>query len=78
MAEAKNGNGKNGTNGKRCSQAASCEPLLVYALRSTVDLWAASYCDGNYEECARYRLAIARQSVPENLLPNGRQLNPLI
>ncbi len=62
------------TAGRRCSKIDTCEPFRMFALRGSLALWA-SYCEGDYERCARYRLSLTRRPVPDTLLPNGRQIN---
>ncbi len=60
---------------RRCSRIQTCKLFPKFALRSSLKVWAASYCEGSFETCERYKLATANRPVPENMLPNGRELN---
>jgi hypothetical protein len=64
------------TNGpKRCSHLASCELFPKFAMRGSLKVWTAFFCEGNFENCVRYQRALCGQPVAQNLLPNGKELN---
>ncbi len=59
----------------RCSHLRSCELFPKFALRASLRVWQTFYCEGKFEECARYRLAQEGTRPSPNLLPNGRELD---
>lgn len=59
----------------RCSHADSCELFPKFGLRGALKVWQTFYCEGKFEECARFQLSQAGRSPPPNLLPNGRELD---
>ncbi len=59
-----------------CSHSTSCELYPLLAMEPALKLWKQHYCEGGYEKCARYRLALNGKAVPLTLLPNGKQLAP--
>lgn len=58
-----------------CSHVPSCELFPRFGLQGALKVWRTFYCEGNFESCARFRLASSGRPVPPNLLPNGRQLD---
>jgi len=54
-----------------CSHAVEC-PLFPL-LRASLQGWRDYYCDSahQWQDCARYRTALAGEPVPISLLPNG-------
>jgi len=48
-------------------------PLI--SVNSALKVWKTFYCEGKYNNCARYNLSKSGQSVPVNLLPNGKSLS---
>ncbi len=63
------------TRGKACSHIPGCELFPKFGLRGSLKVWQTFYCQGAFERCARYRLALAGGPVPPNLLPNGHELD---
>jgi hypothetical protein len=59
---------------ERCPQAETCSLLPLYGLRGTLPVLRATFCDGQYDRCARYRVTQLGRIVPSNLLPNGRAI----
>lgn len=59
---------------KRCSHVTSCELFPRFSLQSSLKVWQMHYCEGDYERCARFRLALAGKRPAPNLLPNGKEL----
>ena len=57
-----------------CPHYASCPMFAQFKLKSTLRVWTLSFCEGNYEGCARYQRSQAGQPVPPTLLPNGTLL----
>jgi hypothetical protein len=41
-------------------------------MKEALRVWQSFYCDGIYDRCERFKLAIAGAEIPERLLPNGR------
>lgn len=60
---------------RRCSHIASCELFPRFGVRGSLKVWTAFFCEGNFERCERYKLALLGRPVPPNLLPNGKELN---
>ncbi len=61
--------------GPRCSHVATCELFPKFGVRSALRVWQTFYCEGDFEKCARYRLAVQGKPVPPSLLPNGKDLD---
>jgi hypothetical protein len=40
----------------------------------TLQSWQIRYCGNDFKACIRHRMAMAGQSVPKNLLPDGQLL----
>jgi len=47
----------------------------IFQHSGTLGAWKALYCTATYTNCARYDKVRLGQSVPPNLLPNGKLLN---
>ena len=60
---------------RQCSHVATCELFPKFGMRASLKVWTAFYCQGNFENCERYKRALHGQPVAPNLLPNGRELN---
>jgi hypothetical protein len=45
-------------------------------MREALRVWQSFYCEGVYQRCERYKLAVAGAAVPDKLLPNGRLMDP--
>lgn len=57
-----------------CSHKATCEMYELLTLSGTLKTWQTRYCDAEYENCARFRLAATGRPVATNLMPNGQHL----
>lgn len=44
-------------------------------MKEALRVWQSFYCDGVFRRCERYKLAVAGESVPDKLLPNGRLID---
>lgn len=60
---------------RRCSHAEGCELFPKFGLRSSLRVWTAFYCEGQFEKCERYLRSGRGEPVPPTLLPNGKELN---
>ncbi len=60
---------------RQCPHLDSCELFPKFQKRASLKVWQAFYCDGKYDGCVRYRLALESKPISPNLLPNGRELN---
>ncbi len=58
-----------------CPRVATCPLFKQFSMKSSLKVWQAYYCDGEFDRCERWKLVVANQQVPLNLLPNGRHLN---
>jgi hypothetical protein len=61
---------------KACSHLANCELFPKFAMKAALKVWQVYYCEGQFESCARYKLALEARPVPQTLLPNGKELAP--
>ncbi|HUL58125.1 MAG TPA: hypothetical protein VLU43_02555 [Anaeromyxobacteraceae bacterium] len=57
-----------------CVRVSTCPLFQAFAMRSSLNVWRTSYCEGDFARCERLKLADSGQPVPPNLLPNGRLL----
>ena len=58
-----------------CSHAKSCELFAQFALNPALKVWQIHYCNcEKHTVCARYQLSLQGQTVPLNLLPNGKMV----
>ena len=58
-----------------CSHTTTCPLFPLISVNSALKVWKTFYCEGKYDNCARYNLSHTGQSVPANLLPNGKTLS---
>ncbi len=58
-----------------CNFVEGC-PMFKYFNRIAAVVYRMAYCQGDYENCARRKLRLANQPVPENLGPQGVRLWP--
>lgn len=59
-----------------CNYSSSCELFPLMAMEPALNLWKKHFCEGVFNNCARYRLSHNSKPVPLTLLPNGKQLAP--
>lgn len=59
---------------ERCPDADRCTLVPLYGLRGTLPVLRATFCDGQYQRCARFQAHQRGRAVPANLLPNGRSV----
>lgn len=59
----------------KCPHLHTCELFPRFQKRASLKVWQTFYCEGQYEGCSRYILALRGMPVSPNLLPNGRELN---
>ncbi len=58
-----------------CARVSSCPLFKAFAMKSSLKVWQAYYCEGDWGRCERFKLVSAGKQVPVNLLPNGRTLD---
>ncbi len=52
-----------------------CKVCALFARFAERDgFWLRRYCKEEWKTCERYRLAAAKQRVPDTMLPNGKLL----
>jgi hypothetical protein len=56
-----------------CDFIEAC-PIFQYFKRTAKKVYMRMYCRGEYHDCHRYRLRVAGEFVPENLMPHGGTL----
>ena len=59
-----------------CNHSGACELFPLMAMEPALNLWKKHYCEGAFNNCARYQLSMESKPVPLTLLPNGKQLAP--
>ncbi len=57
-----------------CTHSKNCQLYAQFAMEPSLRLWKQRYCMSDFEQCARYQLALEGKSVPLALLPNGRRV----
>ncbi|MDA8363881.1 MAG: ankyrin repeat domain-containing protein [Gammaproteobacteria bacterium] len=57
-----------------CGHTKNCELFPQFALNPALKVWQTHYCEGEFAQCARYRLSLEGKAVPLNLLPNGKRV----
>jgi len=57
-----------------CSHTTTCPLFPLISVNSALKVWKTFYCEGNYNNCARFNMSRSGKSVPANLLPNGKTL----
>jgi hypothetical protein len=57
-----------------CSHAKGCELFGSFTLPGSTGVWRILYCEGDFEHCARFKLAAEGRPLPATLLPNGKTL----
>lgn len=57
-----------------CSHTSTCPLFPLISVNSALKVWKTFYCEGNFNNCARFNMSKTGQSVPANLLPNGKTL----
>lgn len=57
-----------------CTHSKDCQLYAQFAMEPSLRLWKERYCVSEYEQCARYQLALEGKSVPLTLLPNGHRV----
>jgi hypothetical protein len=57
-----------------CPFAKGCRLYPMFLLQASLKTWQIRYCELNYVDCARYQIAKRGESVPLQLLPNGKML----
>jgi len=58
-----------------CSHMATCPLFAKFKMKASLRIWQDFFCQGQFETCARFKLAKAGTRVPPNLLPNGKTLD---
>jgi len=58
-----------------CERVDKCPLFAQFNLKSSLQIWKALYCDGDFTRCRRFQIASTGAQVPPNLLPNGRMLH---
>lgn len=57
-----------------CSHSTNCQLYSQFAADASLKLWKQHYCEGLFDQCARYQLALEGKPVPLTLLPNGKMV----
>jgi hypothetical protein len=57
-----------------CPHATQCPLYEQFLMRELARPWVLRYCEGQFQNCERYKLSAQGKPVPLTLLPNGTQL----
>ncbi len=57
-----------------CSHTTHCQLYAQFAADASLKLWKQHYCEGLFDQCARYQLALEGKPIPLTLLPNGKMV----
>ena len=59
-----------------CPHIVTCRLHRAISMKEALRVWQSFYCDGVFRRCERYKLVAVGSSVPDELLPNGRLIDP--
>ena len=59
-----------------CTHKTTCPLYGQFRVKALLNFWIATYCDGEFAKCARFKLAAQGKPVPLGLLPSGDTLSP--
>lgn len=59
---------------KTCPQLDSCPMFRLLTVAGTGEVWKMNYCESTFERCERYKRTQAGESVPLEMMPNGKIL----
>jgi hypothetical protein len=57
-----------------CPHQESCKLYPLFLLSASLKTWQLRYCQADYAQCERYKMAKRGEAVPLYLLPNGKVL----
>lgn len=57
-----------------CGRLSSCQMFRVFSGKPSLAVWRGRYCEGQFADCERLKLALEGREIPAGLLPNGRML----
>jgi hypothetical protein len=58
-----------------CPRVPTCPLFAQFKVKSSLKVWQSFFCEGAFDRCERYKLAVQSLPVALNLLPNGRLLD---
>lgn len=58
-----------------CPNMNKCALFPRFSVEAALKIWQSYYCNRNFSTCERYKKLTAGQTVPDNLLPDGRTMN---
>jgi hypothetical protein len=57
-----------------CARVEKCPLFAQFKMKSSLKVWQSFYCEGDFNRCERFKRAARGETVPQNLLPNGKNL----
>jgi hypothetical protein len=57
-----------------CPHTKGCTLFPLFSQESFLAIWKTSYCEADFQRCARHRASAKGEVVPATLLPNGKHL----
>jgi hypothetical protein len=61
-----------------CPQKRRCALFPMFKQQAFLQVWQSTYCDGSYEQCARFKGASCGEVIADTLLPNGKHLSSYV
>ena len=58
-----------------CARITTCPLFKAFSMKSSLKVWQAYYCEGDFNRCERWKLVSTGQLPALNLLPNGRTID---
>lgn len=57
-----------------CEHSFGCPLFPILSKSNALEYWKRSYCEGDYQRCARFEKMSKGLLVEPNLLPNGKRI----
>jgi len=51
-----------------------CPLYPRFTLDANLRFWQKNYCEGDFEQCERYKMSLAGARPADTMLPNGKEL----
>ena len=58
-----------------CPRVQGCPLFKQFSMKSSLKVWQAYYCEGDWGRCERWKRVAQGEAVPASLLPNGKMLD---
>jgi len=61
-----------------CPSLAGCALHPHFTMKSSLRIWKDFFCNTNHQTCLRFQAMQKGESVPPNMLPNGKILEVML